>query len=140
MIEKLWKKIFNREVISYFIFGVLTTLTDWVVYAVLRNYDVDYRLATIGSWAAAVLFAFVTNKLFVFQSMRMQPQVILHEFISFVACRGLTGIFNLVAMIVMVDYAGINDFISKLFISVIVLLMNYVFSKIFIFKKAGKGR
>lgn len=139
MIEKIWKKVFNREVISYIIFGVLTTAADWIVYTVMRSYQIDYRLATVGSWAAAVLFAFVTNKLFVFQSRGLHPKKVLNELISFVACRGLTGVFNLVAMMVMVDYAGLNDFFSKLVISVIVLLLNYVFSKIFIFK-AGKGR
>ena len=71
--EQLWSRIrarlVNRETISYFIFGVLTTLVDWVSYRIMtRGRGVDYRVATAGSWAAAVLFAFVTNKLFVFES------------------------------------------------------------------------
>ena len=68
MAERLWKKFVNRETVSYLIFGVLTTLTDWISYWIMRRAGVDYRLATVGSWAMAVLFAFITNKLFVFNS------------------------------------------------------------------------
>ena len=74
MIERLWKKFVNRETISYLIFGVLTTLVDWISYWYMRQLGIDYRIATAGSWAAAVLFAFVTNKLFVFNSWDLHPK------------------------------------------------------------------
>ena len=74
MITKLWKKLVNRETISYLVFGVLTTLVDWVSYWYMRRVGIDYRVATAGSWAAAVLFAFVTNKLFVFGSFDLHPK------------------------------------------------------------------
>ena len=109
MIDKIWKKLVNRETISYLIFGVLTTLVDWISYWYMRRLGIDYRAATAGSWAAAVLFAFVTNKLFVFAR---------------------------VAMIVMVDGLGIRqDFICKIVVSAISLVLNYIFSKWFIFRK-----
>ncbi|WP_432627017.1 GtrA family protein [Brotaphodocola sp.] len=139
MIERLWKKFVNRETVSYLIFGVLTTLTDWISYWVMRRAGVDYRLSTIGSWAAAVLFAFVTNKLFVFNSWNLHPGQVWREFSSFVICRAATGLFTLVAMIVMVSGLKISqDFICKIAVSVISLVLNYVLSKLFIFKDRKK--
>lgn len=135
--NKLWEKLVNYETVSYFIFGVLTTLVDWVSYGVFtRLWEMDYRMATAGSWAAAVLFAFVTNKLFVFRSMVLRPKAVWAEFVPFVACRVATGLFTLVAMVVMVDGMGIRqDFICKVVVSGISLVLNYVLSKWFVFKK-----
>ena len=64
----LWKRFVNRETISYVIFGVLTTLVDWLVYRIVRWPGYSVAFSTAVSWASAVLFAFVTNKLFVFRS------------------------------------------------------------------------
>ena len=136
MLGKLWKKLVNRETISYLIFGVLTTLVDWISYWYMRRVGTDYRLATAGSWAAAVLFAFVTNKLFVFGSFDLHPKKVWSEFVPFVACRAATGVFTMVAMTAMVDGMGIKqDFICKIVVSAISLVLNYIFSKWFIFKK-----
>lgn len=135
MMEKLWKKLVNRETISYLIFGVLTTLVDWISYWYMRQIGIDYRIATAGSWVAAVLFAFVTNKLFVFCSWDLHPGKVWAEFAPFVICRAATGVFTMVAMIVMVDGLKIRqDFICKVVVSAISLILNYLFSKWFIFK------
>lgn len=108
-------------------------LVQLLVYARL---GIDYRAATAGSWAAAVLFAFVTNKLFVFASFDLHPKKVWAEFVPFVACRAATGAFTMVAMIVMVDGLGIRqDFICKIVVSAISLVLNYIFSKWFIFRK-----
>ena len=61
MISKIWRKLANREAVSYIIFGVLTTLVDWVSYTVFWAIGMDYRVSTALSWAAAVMFVFVTN-------------------------------------------------------------------------------
>lgn len=136
MIERLWKKFVNRETISYFIFGVLTTLIDWGSYWLMRRGEMDYRLATAGAWAAAVLFAFVTNKLFVFESRSLDLKKVWGEFVPFVLCRVATGVFTMIAMVVLVDVLKIShDFICKIGVSVISLVLNYLFSKLFIFKK-----
>lgn len=138
MIQRIWSKFVNRETISYFVTGVLTTLVDWLSYALMRRGGTDYRMATACSWAAAVLFAYVTNKFFVFRSMSLQPKVLWKEFSSFVVCRVATGLFTLLAMIVLVDGVGIRqDFICKVAVSAISLILNYVFSKWFIFKKSA---
>ncbi|HIT63558.1 MAG TPA: GtrA family protein [Candidatus Ventrimonas merdavium] len=140
MLERLWKKTVNRETVSYLIFGVLTTLVDWISYWLMRQGEMDYKLATVLSWAAAVLFAFVTNKLFVFNSRSLEPKKVWNEFVSFVLCRAATGAFTVVAMIAMVDGLGIRqDFICKVVVSAISLVMNYGFSKLFIFKKEADG-
>ena len=135
-----WKaKLINYETISYLIFGVLTTLTDWISYGVMTRYgNVDYRVATAGAWAGAVLFAFVTNKLFVFQSRNLSPGKVWEEWIPFVTCRVATGLFTLAAMMAMVDGIGIQqDLICKVVVSGISLVMNYVLSKWFVFRKAS---
>lgn len=139
MISKIWSKFVNRESISYLIFGVLTTLVDWLTYAALWRLGTDYRISTAVSWMAAVLFAFVTNKLFVFQSFDVHWEHLWKEFTSFVGCRGLTGVITLVAMIIMVDTLHWNEFLGKLMVSAISLLLNYIFSKLFIFKKNQDG-
>lgn len=135
MIEKIWKRFVNRESVAYLIFGVLTTLVDWGVYTVLWSNQVDYRISTVVSWVAAVLFAFVTNKFWVFNSYDLRPDHLLKEFTAFVSCRAATGLFTLVGMMIMVQGLHLHELIGKLFVSAASLVLNYVFSKLFIFKK-----
>ncbi len=135
MSGRLWKKFVNRESVTYVIVGVLTTAVDWVTYTVLRHMEVDYRVATALGWAAAVLFAFVANKLLVFRSFGMSPGRLWKEFSGFVTARVATGLFTMVAMVVMVDGLHWNEYFGKVMVSVISLVLNYIFSKWFIFKK-----
>lgn len=138
MLNRLWNRFVNRETVSYLIFGVLTTLTDWGSYWLMRRAGTDYRLATAGAWAAAVLFAFVTNKLFVFHSLDLHPGKVWAEFVPFVVCRVATGLFTMAAMIVLIDGMGIQqDFLCKVVVSAISLILNYLFSKWFIFRKTS---
>jgi putative flippase GtrA len=136
--SKIWRKFANRESVSYLIFGVLTTLVDWGTYAALRAVGTDYRISTALSWVAAVLFAFVTNKWFVFRSYELHLKKLWREFASFVACRAATGVFTMVGMIVTVDFLHWNEFLGKLMVMVVSLVLNYVFSKLFIFRKKSK--
>ena len=136
MIKKIWDKVMNREVISYLIFGVLTTLVNWVVYAAMVKVHIDYRIATAVAWAVSVLFAYIVNKIFVFQSYNMRPAFVMKEITSFVACRAVSGVMEMVFMIVMVSWIHMDEYISKIAVSVIVVIVNYVFSKLFIFRKS----
>ena len=136
MIKKIWDKVMNREVISYLIFGVLTTLVNWVVYAAMVKVHIDYRIATAAAWAVSVLFAFIVNKIFVFQSYNLRPAYVIKEITSFVACRAVSGVMEMVFMIVMVSWIHMDEYISKIAVSVIVVIVNYVFSKLFIFRKS----
>lgn len=136
MIKKIWDKVMNREVISYLIFGVLTTLVNWVVYVAMVKVHIDYRIATAAAWAVSVLFAFIVNKIFVFQSYNLRPAYVMKEITSFVACRAVSGVMEMVFMIVMVSWIHMDEYISKIAVSVIVVIVNYVFSKLFIFRKS----
>lgn len=136
MIKKIWDEVMNREVISYLIFGVLTTLVNWVVYAAMVKVHIDYRIATAAAWAVSVLFAFIVNKIFVFQSYNLRPAYVMKEITSFVACRAVSGVMEMVFMIVMVSWIHMDEYISKIAVSVIVVIVNYVFSKLFIFRKS----
>lgn len=138
--QTLLRKLITKETILYIIFGILTTLTDWLTYAWLRYLGTTYQLSTILSWAAAVAFAFVTNKIFVFESKDLSPRTLWKETISFTACRAATGLFTLFAMIALVDGLGIRqDMICKIFVSAISLILNYILSKLFIFKRTGQN-
>ena len=138
MISTIWNKLCNRESITYIIFGVLTTAVDWVTYAVLLAAGADYRVSTALSWAAAVIFAFITNKFIVFQSFDIRLNYLWKEFVSFVACRAATGVITMVGMIIMVDVLHWNEFFGKLVVSAGSLVLNYILSKLFIFKKGNK--
>lgn len=131
--EKM-KKEAVREGLSYLIFGVLTTVIDYVISNALfyAGHMGSVPSQTIG-WIAAVLFAFVTNKWWVFGSHTLIPAEVWREFVSFVLCRVATFLFNLAAIFVMVDLFKLEFFICKLLISVVVVILNYVFSKILIF-------
>ena len=120
------------------IFGVLTTAVNWLVFFPLYNFTPLRAYGTLCNaiaWIVAVAFAFVTNKWWVFESHTLIPSEVWKEFVSFVVCRIATFIFNIVALFVMVDLMDMEFFVCKLLISVVVVVLNYVFSKILIFAK-----
>ncbi len=129
------KKYLNRESISYLVFGVLTTAVDYFVYQVLRLLDVHYLFAQGMAWTAAVLFAFVTNKIFVFQSREMRMRTLFLEFVSFVSARIASLLFTLGGLWLFVDRWKVNEWITKLILSAFVIVMNYFFSKRFVFRQ-----
>ncbi len=132
--EKEKKTGLAREGISYLIFGVLTTVIDYAISNLLYYiWKMDPIPAQTIAWVAAVLFAFVTNKWWVFESHTLNPARVWKEFVSFVLCRVATFLFNLAALYVMVDLMKMEFFVCKLVISVVVVVLNYVFSKILIF-------
>ena len=129
---KSFNKRFKYELIAYIIFGILTTVVDWIVYYILSNLGVNYIINSIISWTLAVLFAFVTNKLFVFDSKRLKN--IFRELVLFVLSRLSTLVINLAGMYVLISLLKLNEFISKAILSILVVILNYIFSKLFIFK------
>lgn len=140
MIEK-GKELFKKyeEIIAYLIVGVLTTIvswvTCWVFEATVLNPDVEWQNALINTlgWVAGVLFGYVTNRKYVFKSTN--PKV-LKEFSQFAGARISTWILDIVIMYVTVNMIHMNYWIAKIFISsVLVMIANYVFSKVFVFKK-----
>ncbi len=123
-----------REGIAYLIFGVLTTVVDYVISNGLY-YGFGYGVVSSQTvaWVAAVLFAFVTNKWWVFQSHTLNPAEVWKELTAFTMCRVATVLFSLAASYVLVDLMGVEFFIGKVLISVVVVILNYVLSKLLIF-------
>ncbi len=132
------KEVFAKykSIITYGIFGVLTTVINIVCYQVLYS---QVHLSNVESniiaWVIAVTFAYVTNKIWVFESKSLEPKVLFAEIWKFVTCRLATGALDLVIMYIGVDLMHGPSMILKIVSNVIVILLNYVASKIIIFKK-----
>lgn len=134
MIKELYKKY--KSVILYVFFGGCTTLINIVTYWLCYNkLGIKNVPSTIIAWVAAVLFAFVTNKLFVFESRGRSKSRTLYELVSFFGCRMLTGALDVGIMAFAVDYMHWNGLLWKILSNVLVLVSNYFASKFIIFKK-----
>lgn len=132
IVESFFKYI---DIIKYLFFGVLTTVVNVVTYYLLYeilNYSNIF--STCISWVVAVLFAFLTNKLFVFNSKYWNRNAI-NEVIKFFSCRIGTGVIELGIMYLFVDVLNFNGTIMKIITNIIVIVLNYVASKVYIFKK-----
>lgn len=129
----LYKK--HEEGINYLIFGFLAFVLNYVLYYIFADaIAMHYMAATALSWVLTVVFAYWTNRTFVFKSQNKETASVVREFISFIGARIATEVLELVLMYVMVDLFSINDMFSKLVCQVLVILANYVLSKIWIFK------
>ena len=128
-----------KAIILYGIFGVLTTLINIVVYEAFYRYaGWSNVVSNIVAWVAAVLFAFVTNKLWVFESRTTEKKALMFEIISFFGCRLATGVLDLAIMSVGVDERALNSTRMKCSSNGIVIIVNYIASKLLIFKNSGK--
>ena len=127
------KKINRIAGILYLFFGALTTLVNIISYTILAKLiHIDYLVSNVIAWILSVLFAYVTNRKFVFESKEKNK---FKELSKFVASRFTTLILDMLIMFVGVTCLNGNDKIIKLISQVLVIIGNYVFSKIFIFKK-----
>lgn len=130
------KKLINKETILYIIFGVLTTVVNLIVYYLFSNImKINYLLSNSIAWIMSVIFAYMTNKLYVFNSKSVKIDIIIKEFAKFINCRLTSGIIEIILLFLLVDMLAVNDIISKLVIGVIVVILNFIFSKLFVFKK-----
>lgn len=125
-----------KSILAYMFFGVCTTAVNLIIYflcARVMNFSTIF--STVVAWFIAVIFAFVTNKAWVFESKSWKREIIGKELTSFFACRIATGILDVVVMMVTVDILLMNDVIMKVFSNVLVILINYIASKLIIFRK-----
>lgn len=134
------KKIVNKETSLYLVFGVLTTIVDFVSYILFRRLSINFMIANVLSWSVAVIFAFITNKIYVFNSKNKSMQTIKDEFLSFVSARIFSLCFSLVFIYFMVTLLGTNDLIAKVIASVFVIIINYVLSKFYIFNQENSKK
>ena len=137
MLEKL-KALFVKyyDVLMYLIFGVLTTAVNYVVYLPCYNLlGLSATVSNVLSWAVSVAFAFLTNKPLVFRSHDWSAGVVLPELAKFVGCRIGSGALETAILLVTVDLLGWNGNLWKIITSVIVVILNYVGSKLLVFRK-----
>lgn len=135
--KSLWALYLKyKEVILYLVFGGLTTLTNIGAYALFaRVFHMNLMAANGLALALSILFAYVTNKLFVFESKTDSWGAVLQEFASFMACRLATAVLDMFLMYITVSVAGLYDLLMKAIVNIIVIVLNFVFSKLIIFKK-----
>lgn len=158
-LTKILAKLVNAETVTYVFFGVLTTIVNLICFKVfdLVLGDKLYLLSNAIAWVAAVVFAYVTNKLFVFESKSWSVSVLKKEIPSFLGARVLSFFIEEGGMFLFVDLLGFDRFgvsfsflkdsvatgsvavggkmLAKLIVAVVVVILNYFFSKLFIFKK-----
>ena len=124
-----------KDIIPYAFFGVLTTVVNMVVYWVAAHpLGLSVMVSTVIAWIAAVLFAYVTNRKWVFHSQAKGTKEIVQEIVSFFACRLATGVVDWACMFIFVDLLHFNDVIIKAAANVLVIILNYIASKLVIFK------
>ncbi len=156
-----------RELVLYVVFGVLTTAVNFAVYfpiyyALGSGWEASlfgfvtiraYALASVIAWLAAVAFAYLTNKLLVFKSRSWEKRLVLREVASFYAARVFSLGVEILGLYIMNDLMGFGRFsrallgyeingedIAKLIMQVVVIVLNYVFSKLWIFAKSKGER
>ena len=126
----------NKVVFSYLVFGILTTLINIVSYAILSKFfGMDYKFATIIAWMISVFFAFITNKLYVFNSKETNVSLMIKEFLSFIFFRLLSLILDIGIMLMMVEWLRMDDLLAKIAANVFVVIFNFFASKYVIFTK-----
>lgn len=147
-VRSLLKK--HKELILYVIFGGLTTLVNYVVYFLCKAVGLSYSPATVIAWIVAVGFAYIVNRVWVFASKSRGVRAVLREIILFVGARLFSLVLELGVMFVGMDLLGagrwvvslstvtlpLGEFLTKTVAQILVVLSNYVFSKLVIFRKS----
>ena len=125
-----------KSIILYLFFGICSTIINIFVYALMFElFNFSNVFSVIVAWIFAVLFAFITNKIWVFESNSFSGKLFIKELLSFFLCRGITGFLDVAIMYVTVDLMGWNAILWKIIANVIVVILNYAASKILIFRK-----
>lgn len=153
-------KLLSWEVLSYLVFGVLTTVVSFVTYfifdksftaisgstlkeAQLFTLVIQFTMETVANivaWIAAVIFAFITNKIYVFESRARDIKTVTRELLSFVSGRLLTLVlFETLLFALLCDKLSLNGYIAKALVSILVIIFNYVFSKLIVFRNKKKS-
>jgi putative flippase GtrA len=138
MFEKLINiYIKRREVLNYLVFGVLTTVVNWIVFQIFNaGLSVHWSIANVIAWICSVLFAYVTNRRFVFKSASRN---IIREIALFVQFRLISLLLEMLILFVLIERLSAAPFTSKVIAAVVVVAANYFFSKLIIFKERRSG-
>ena len=132
LIKKLWKDY--QSLFWYVVFGIGTTLTNILVYTLCYHvFDLDIVWSNILAWIFAVLFAYLTNRSWVFHSTHHTLKEVAIEVFNFFIARGATGLLDLGIMVVSVNLLNWQDMVMKVISNIIVIILNYIASKLWIF-------
>lgn len=124
------------DIITYLFFGGLTTVVNYLVYLPCLHWlHLSAAVSNVIAWVVAVAFAFLTNKPFVFKSHDWSAKTLILELTKFVSCRIASGVMETLFILVTVDILHWNGTLMKLITSVLVIILNYIASKLLIFKK-----
>lgn len=130
LIEKYW------DIVSYLFFGVCTTIVNYLIYIPCYNvWGLSASVSNMIAWVVAVAFAYLTNKPFVFKSNDWSVKTVIPELTRFLGCRVASGVAETVILLVTVDMLHWNGNLWKLLTSVLVVVLNYVASKLLVFRK-----
>ena len=132
--------LLKKESIKYIIIGGCTTAVNFIFFALL--YDIlglELNLSNIIAISVSIIFAFFANKRIVFSSRFESCKKTMKEFIGFIGGRLITMILEIVGVWVLVSILTFNEYLSKIFVNIIVLILNFVISKFFVFKNKSKG-
>ena len=129
-----WIKI-HRDVVIYLVFGVLTTVVNYIVYLPCYNIlGLSAAVSNVIAWIFAVMFAYLTNKPFVFRSNDWSSKTVIPELSKFVGSRLFSGAVETAIIFLTVDFLLWNGNVMKLVVSVLVVILNYIASKLFVFR------
>ena len=136
MIKKI-KELFlkYKEIIMYLIFGGLTTVVSFVSYYAFLFFGMHYIAAQVLSWGLAVAFAFVVNKLFVFEDKANSAAELFRQIWQFVSVRIASGVIETALLWLLVDVLLVSEGIAKIPVAVLTVVINYIASKLLIFRK-----
>ncbi|WP_394698203.1 GtrA family protein [uncultured Ilyobacter sp.] len=124
----------SRELILYIFFGVLTTVVNFITYFLILKISKNYVFATTIAFIIAIIFAYITNKKYVFEKKTSSLKNLLKEFIKFLTSRAFTYFVDVLGMIFLIKYLSQGEISSKIIVNITVIILNYLFSKLYIFK------
>ena len=138
--KELIKKLFKQHMIRYVFFGGCTTLVNLVSFALLRYAGVPLNPANFVSIVLAILFAYIVNSKYVFEKKYETLKEHIFPFAKFIGARLLTMVIELFGVPFFVERAGLPDLGGKILTNIIVLILNYIFSRFFVFSSRNKGK
>lgn len=132
--QSFYKKY--KEILLYLFFGGLTMIVSIVSYAICNLvFGIDVLVANIISWLLAVMFSFYTNRIWVFQASTNSISGFLKQMVSFYSGRVVTLIIEEIILFIFITYLQYNSMVVKIIAQVVVVILNYVISKLWVFKK-----
>lgn len=129
----------HREGMRYLVFGALSTVVNILVFTVFYDFaKLSITMSNVIAWIVAVIFAYITNKLWVFYSKAKNGKDLIREILAFFGARVFTLVVETIFLNIFIDRLGLNSILMKIISNIIVIVLNFIFSKLWIFKKEEK--